>query len=53
MSINCMELRDPFDAYVALWEGITGEKRSAGVAADLLERRFVKEPAAPEGQKIT
>jgi len=41
--INCMELRDPFDAYVSLWEGMTGEKRTAGAAAELLERRFVRE----------
>jgi origin recognition complex subunit 1 len=40
-----MELRDPFDAYVSLWEGISGEKRTAGAAAELLERHFVKEPS--------
>ncbi len=41
--INCMELRDPFDAYVSLWEGIRGEKRTASAAVELLERHFVSE----------
>jgi origin recognition complex subunit 1 len=41
--INAMELQNPFDAYVSLWEAVSpdGEKRSAGVAAALLENFFV------------
>ncbi len=49
--INCMELRDPFDAYVSLWEGIRGEKRTASAAVDLLERHFVSESSSANLRK--
>jgi len=42
VSINAMDLQNPFDAYISLWEAISpgGEKRSASVAAALLESHF-------------
>ena len=43
VSLNGMEMRHPFEAYVKFWEAISGpekEKRPAEVAVALLERHF-------------
>lgn len=43
VSLNGMEMRHPFEAYVKLWEALSGtskQKRAPGVAAALLERHF-------------
>jgi origin recognition complex subunit 1 len=43
VSLNGMEMRHPFEAYVKFWEVISGpekEKKPREIAAELLERRF-------------
>eukprot|EP00978_Attheya_sp_CCMP212_P014153 scaffold35935_cov44-Attheya_sp.AAC.6 len=43
VALNGIELRDPFDAYVKLWEALSGaekDRRTPGVAAGLLEQYF-------------
>jgi origin recognition complex subunit 1 len=43
IALNGIELRDPFDAYVKLWEALSGsekDRRTPGVAAGLLEQYF-------------
>ena len=43
IALNCMEMRHPFDAYVKLWEKVSGtrkERLSPGAAAAELEHYF-------------
>lgn len=46
VSLNGMEMKHPFDAYVRLWEVISGnkEKKTPGIAAGKLEKMFTTGP---------
>jgi Cdc6-like AAA superfamily ATPase len=45
VEINGMKLLDPSQAYVILWESISGERLSAKHAAEMLERKFSRSSA--------
>ncbi|KAL7548906.1 hypothetical protein ACHAWF_012174 [Thalassiosira exigua] len=51
VEINAIELRDPLDAYVKFWEGISKERRNSGDAAYLLESHFCGEPDSDEEEE--
>ncbi|KAI9034392.1 P-loop containing nucleoside triphosphate hydrolase protein [Hyaloraphidium curvatum] len=45
VEINGMKLLDPSQAYVILWEAISGERLSAKHASEMLERKFSRSSA--------
>ena len=48
ISVNALELKHPTDAYVVLWEKISGEQRSPLAAAKLLDLFFSNKKALTE-----